>query len=94
MMWANLSQAERITYLEAIVRQALQSKALLAEVADAIYALSQQSELSADEQRLLNILNDAINQEEILPASAPNPAGEPTLKCAPQTQTVHPGHSA
>lgn len=94
MMWANLSQVERVTYLEAIVRQALQSKALLAEMANALYALSQRPDLSVEEQRLLHILNDAIAHEEILPTSAPTASGEPILNRAPQSQTVHPGHSA
>lgn len=94
MMWAHLSQEERVTHLEAIVRQALQSKALLAEMADALYALSQRPDLSAEEQRLLHILNDAIAHEEVLPASAPTSSVEPVLKCAPQSQTVHPRPSA
>jgi hypothetical protein len=68
MVWANLSQADRITYLETLVRQALQSGELLAPSADAVYALGQRLDLSIDEQHLLNILNDAILQGSVKPA--------------------------
>lgn len=93
MMWTNLSQVDRVTYLEAIVRQALQSKALLAEMADALYALSQRSDLSDEEQRLLHILNDAITQEDVLPDAALTSSGEPVLNYGPQTQAVPSSHN-
>jgi hypothetical protein len=90
MAWANQPQADRILRLEAIVRQALQSGELSEEAADAVYALSQASDLSPDEQRLLHILNEAITQGQVLPISPPFSTLESSLHCAPQPESVSP----
>lgn len=92
MVWANQPSANRTLRLEAIVRQALQSGELSEEAADAVYALSQSPALSADEQRFLRILNEAITQGQVLPASPIFSTLEPSLHGAPQPESVSPPH--
>jgi hypothetical protein len=77
MMWASLSPADRVTHLDTLVRQALQSGELSEQVADAVYALGQRQDLSVDEQHLLRILNDAILQGDVEPAQAVAPLFSP-----------------
>ena len=87
MTWANFSQPDRIASLEAIVRQALQSSELLEEAANAVYSLSQQPQLSADERHLLSILNDAILNGDVQPVQ-PQPS-PPVADCC----AAHPGRA-
>lgn len=59
-MLAYPSLRDRSTSLEAIIRQALLFAELSSRSAQTIYRISQQPDLSEDEQRMLAILQEAL----------------------------------